>query len=79
MVLIKGKIVTVDKKNTLAEAVAISKNKIVQVGTTEQIKKLSAKGTKVIDLKGRTVVLRLTDSHVHMIGAVCEIHSDALD
>jgi len=59
--------VTVEKKNTIAEALAARDNRIVRVGTTKQIKKLINKATKGIDLKGRTVLPGLTDPHVHMI------------
>jgi predicted amidohydrolase YtcJ len=65
MILINGKIVTVDKKFTIAEAVAVSKDKIVAVGTNQQIRKFSGNNTKIIDLKGKTVIPGLIDSHLH--------------
>jgi predicted amidohydrolase YtcJ len=65
MILINGKIVTVDKKFSIAEAVAISQDKIIAVGTNQQIKKYSGANTRIIDLKGRTVIPGLIDSHLH--------------
>jgi len=65
MILINGKIVTVDNKFTIAEAVAVSKDMIVAVGTNKQIKKISGRNTRIIDLKGKTVIPGLIDSHLH--------------
>lgn len=80
LVLIKGKVVTVDRKGTVAEAVAVRDNKIVKVGTTKQIKNLAGKGTKIIDLRGRTVLPGMMDPHVHMIAdAAKALDTDTLD
>jgi predicted amidohydrolase YtcJ len=65
LILINGKIVTVDKKFTIAEAVAIKNDRIVAVGTSNKIKKLAGNQTKTIDLKGKTVIPGLIDSHLH--------------
>lgn len=53
-------------RQPVAQAVAIKKNKIVKVGTTQEIRKLIGKGTKVISLKGKTVVPGLIDTHIHV-------------
>ena len=65
LILINGKIVTVDKKFSVAEAIALNGNKIVSVGTTNKIEKLAGENTKIIDLAGRTVIPGLIESHVH--------------
>ena len=65
IILINGKIITVDRNFTIAEAVAISGDTIIAVGTTESILRLSGDKTKVIDLDGKTVIPGLTDSHLH--------------
>jgi predicted amidohydrolase YtcJ len=67
LVLLNGKIVTIDKKESIVEAVAVIFGKILAVGTNKEIKKLTGEKTKVIDLKGRTVIPGLIDSHCHMI------------
>jgi predicted amidohydrolase YtcJ len=68
MILINGNIITMDTKKPKAQAIAILKDKIIAVGTNDQIKKLRGKATKIIDLKGKTVVPGFTDTHVHMLG-----------
>lgn len=60
-----GKVVTVDRDDTIAEAVAIGGGKVLAVGTDAQVMKLRGDGTKVIDLKGRAVLPGLIDSHSH--------------
>lgn len=66
LVLLNGKIVTVDPDETLAEAVAVKFNKILMVGSNEEVKSLIGKKTQVINLKGRTVVPGLIDTHGHL-------------
>ena len=65
LILINGKILTVDPKDSIAEAVAISKGKIAAVGSNEAIQKLAARNARVIDLHGRTATPGLIDSHCH--------------
>jgi predicted amidohydrolase YtcJ len=76
-VLINGKIVTMNG-NYVVEAVAIKYGKFLMVGTNENIAKVIGKDTKIIDLKGKTVVPGLIDSHSHMIsvGARCKLNVD---
>ena len=68
-VLVNGKIVTVDDRFTIAEALAISGERIVTVGTTAEIETLKGPQTRVIDLAGRTVIPGLIDNHAHWVRA----------
>lgn len=66
LVIINGKIFTIDRSNPAAEAVAIAGEKIIAVGTSESISKFIDRGkTKVIDAKGRLVIPGFNDAHVH--------------
>ncbi|MBT5050858.1 MAG: amidohydrolase [Rhodospirillaceae bacterium] len=65
MILTNGTILTADAKNSQAEAVAIYNGRIGAVGSTSDIDGLADRRTKLIDLKGRTVLPGLTDPHVH--------------
>lgn len=60
-----GKIVTVDPRFRIAEAMAIRDGRIVAVGLTADIVRLAGPGTEQVDLRGRTVLPGLIDSHVH--------------
>ena len=69
MVLLGGTVLTVDTDNSIAEAIAITDNRISAVGGTDEIRALSGDNTTVIELEGRTVIPGLTDSHIHVIRA----------
>jgi len=67
LVLINGKIWTVDDKQPEVEAVAVLGNRIAAVGSTEEIRKWVGANTKVIDLQGMRVTPGFNDSHVHFL------------
>jgi predicted amidohydrolase YtcJ len=64
-----GKIVTVDDSFRVAQAIAIRGNKILAVGTNDEVLKQAGAGARKIDLKGRTVVPGLIDGHAHALWA----------
>jgi predicted amidohydrolase YtcJ len=66
LVIINAKVLTIDKDNPAAEAVAIKCETIVAVGSTEEISRMIQVGaTKVIDANGRLVLPGFNDAHVH--------------
>jgi predicted amidohydrolase YtcJ len=69
VVLHHGKIVTVDEKFTVAEALAVKGDRILAVGTNADVLKLAGPKTEKLDLKGKTVLPGLADSHVHPTAA----------
>jgi predicted amidohydrolase YtcJ len=69
MILINGKIVTVDPPFSIHAALAVRDGKIASVGTSAEIRKTAGPNTRVIDLQGRTVIPGLIDSHMHAIRA----------
>ncbi|MDX1943951.1 MAG: amidohydrolase [Pirellulaceae bacterium] len=69
VILHHGKVVTVDKDFTLAEAVAIRGERIVQVGANDAVLATKGETTKLVDLGGKMVLPGLIDSHVHPTGA----------
>ena len=69
MVLLNGSVLTVDARDSVAQAVAITGGKISAVGTTEQIRARVGAATEVVDLRGRAVTPGLIDSHVHFTEA----------
>jgi hypothetical protein len=66
-VLTNGKIITVDDRFTIAEAVAVLEERIAVVGTNEDIQALAGPETTVIDLDGRSVIPGLIDNHAHIM------------
>lgn len=65
LILINGKIYTVESDQPWAEACAIKDGKFIAVGPTGAIQKYQGKRTEVIDLKGRLVLPGFNDAHVH--------------
>ncbi len=65
LVLHNGKVVTVDDRFTIAQAIAIKGERIVAVGSNNDVLKAAGSTTKRIDLKGRTVIPGLIDNHAH--------------
>ncbi len=65
LVLLNGKIRTVSDRQPEAQAVACLGNRIVAVGSNQEIRKWIGATTKVIDLLGKRVVPGFNDSHVH--------------
>ena len=69
LVLVNAKVVTVDARSSVQQALAIRDGKIRATGTSNEIRKLAGAGTRVVDLGGRTVIPGLIDSHLHAIRA----------
>lgn len=68
-VLVNGKIVIVDDRFTIAQALAIKNGRIVKAGTSAEITALTGPSTRTIELAGRTVIPGLIDNHAHWIRA----------
>lgn len=67
LVIVNGKVVTVDKLDSIAEAVAVKDGYIVKVGSNEEVKSLAGEKTMVIDLGGKTIYPGFIDTHEHCI------------
>jgi predicted amidohydrolase YtcJ len=66
LVIINGKVLTIDKDNPTAEAIAVKGEYIIAVGTMSKISSMIEKGsTKVIDAEGKLVIPGFNDAHVH--------------
>lgn len=65
VILSNGKIITVDDEFTIAQAIAIKGDRVIAVGTTQDITRLAGPMTRSIDLSGRAVVPGMIDNHAH--------------
>jgi len=66
LVILNGKVLTIDTDNPLAEAIAVVDDKITDVGTNSRIRKLiDPEKTQIIDASGRLVIPGFNDAHVH--------------
>ena len=75
LVLHKGKVVTVDEEFSIHEAVAVRGDKIVFVGSNQDVEKFILPSTRVIDLEGQLVLPGLIDAHAHLHSLGAELTS----
>lgn len=69
LILHHGKIVTVDDRFSIGEAIAVRDGRIERVGTDNEILALKGPGTETVDLAGKMVIPGLIDSHSHPLDA----------
>jgi predicted amidohydrolase YtcJ len=67
-VFVNAKVFTADDRSTIAEGFAVTGDRFVAVGTTQAMRRLAGKTTRVVDLHGRLVTPGLADGHFHNEG-----------
>jgi predicted amidohydrolase YtcJ len=67
VILSNGKIVTVDNRFSIAQAVAVRGDRIVAVGSNQDVTRLAGPNTRRIDLQGKSVVPGMIDNHAHIM------------
>jgi len=65
LILLNGKILTVDQAFSVHSAMAVKDSEILAVGTDDEIERYRGSSTEVFDLAGKTVMPGLIDSHTH--------------
>lgn len=65
LVLLNGKVVTLEKDQPQADAIAVQGDKILAVGSTKNIKGYISDKTQVIDVRGMLVIPGMIESHGH--------------
>jgi len=66
LVLLNGKIVTMDAAGSTVQALAVGGDRIIAAGTNTDVESLRGKDTRTINLKGRVVLPGFIDTHVHL-------------
>ncbi len=67
LILLSGKIVTMDSLGQIVEAVGIKNGKIAVIGTNDEVLSKKDMDTNIIDLKNKLVLPGFIDSHMHML------------
>ena len=75
LIIVNGNIHTMERSRPLAEAIAIHGNRIIAVGSNDEIKKLAGANTRVIDAKGQLVLPGFNDAHVHFMSGGFQLSS----
>src|SRR5688500_19669200 len=68
LILINGRIVTVDDSRPEAQAIAMRGDTIAALGTTAEMRKLAGPNTKIIDLEGQLAIPGFIEGHGHFTG-----------
>ena len=66
LILTKGKVITMDSRDSIAEAVAVRDGRIVYVGSSEETARMAGEETHVTDLRGKTMIPGFGDAHAHL-------------
>lgn len=67
LVLLRGNVVTLEEPRR-ASAVAVRGDRLILIGTDDEVRKLIAPETTVIDLKGATAIPGIVEGHGHFMG-----------
>lgn len=67
LILVNGQVVTCDAGDRVVEAVAVGGNRILAAGGNDEIRAWRGRGTRVVDLHGRSLVPGLIDAHCHLV------------
>src|SRR3954453_9045441 len=65
-VFVNGKILTVNARDEVTDALAIRGERILSVGTRFDVEQMVGSDTKVVNLNGRTLVPGFIENHIHM-------------
>jgi len=79
-IFVNGNIWTGDVAHPKAEAIAVSGDTLLAVGSNQQIRALASSETAIVDLKGRFVAPGFQDSHLHFPGpSVNSVRLDGIE
>ena len=65
LVMLGGKILAMDGRDSTAEALAVRDGKLTAIGSSEDVRRLIGENTRVVHLQGRTVTPGFIDPHNH--------------
>jgi len=78
-IFINGKVVSMDDQSTSTQVgttyqgIAVKGEKIMKLGTTEEIQSVAGPDTQVFDLKGKTLIPGIIEPHSHMYGRAVQM------
>lgn len=67
LVILNGKILTLEDAESNFEAVAVKSDTIYKIGTSKEIEKLIGTSTEIIDAEGKLVMPGIIDAHAHFM------------
>ncbi|TIV78101.1 MAG: amidohydrolase, partial [Mesorhizobium sp.] len=73
LVIVNGRVLTMDDDNPSAEAVAVKDGAIIAIGDRASIEELKGPATKIVDAQGGSVLPGFIEAHMHLFGGAAEL------
>jgi predicted amidohydrolase YtcJ len=73
LVLLNGRVITVDERDSIVEAVAVKDGRILALGSTREIDALAGPQTQRVDLRGKAATPGLIDAHCHFAAGAVDL------
>jgi predicted amidohydrolase YtcJ len=75
LIILSGRVLTMDDAQTRAEAIALKGNRILDLGTNAEIKGLKSSATRVLDAAGGSVLPGFIEGHMHLFSGAAELQN----
>ena len=73
LIIINARIITMNPAQAFAQSLAVRGNKIVAIGSNDDVAGFKAKHTRMIDAAGQSVIPGIIEGHVHLFGGAAEL------
>ncbi len=73
LIITNARIITMNKAQPFAESLAVAGNRIIAIGSHEDVAGFKAKHTRMIDAQGKSVIPGIIEGHVHLFGGAAEL------
>ncbi len=73
LIVVNGRVLTMDDDSPVAEAVAVKNGSILAVGSRSVVEALKGPATKIIDAKGGSVLPGFIEAHMHLFSGAAEL------
>ena len=73
LVIVNGRVLTMDDDDPTAEAVAVKDGVIIAIGSRASIEEFKGRATKVVDAQGGSVLPGFIEAHMHLFGGAAEL------
>ncbi|TGP91187.1 MULTISPECIES: amidohydrolase [unclassified Mesorhizobium] len=73
LIVLNGRVLTMDNDNPAAEAVAVKDGAIIAIGSSTSIEEFKGPATKVIDALGGSVLPGFIEAHMHLFSGAAEL------
>jgi predicted amidohydrolase YtcJ len=78
LIVVNANIYTVDSMHPTASALAVRGGRVVLAGSNAEVRALAGPRTRVLDVKGQTVIPGMVDAHAHLLGLATSLRNVAL-